>query len=391
MLLRRILFLGLLLLVPAGAGRGDQAATLVADQRTTLNQGPSQAIGAVIWNHAGEAPRQADSAPAAFVDLFRAAGFDIYKLERPAEGDKIRASTQALIKAAQDLRARGYGRIVLAGQSAGGWISFGAAATMPGMVDAIVATAPAAYGRVADDPVRAARNRDDLLRMVARLERTRVMVFLFEGDEFDPGERGAGLVPALTQRGIPNLVIDRPAGWRGHGVGLSRAFARRFGPCIVAFTIATGTDPVSCDRFADAKIPFEFADIPEPLPQPANDNTPVGGFIGAWRGWLDNGDDVMLIVEGGPSEQVRGVFARGRSRLVMSDKPFVQRRIGRFDPELRSLVFQTPKRPAVTAVLTGTGQLRLSVVNIAGDKTYRGELVRVEPESEADQKSRLSP
>ena len=384
MLLRRILLAGLLLLVPAGAGRGDQYATLVADQRTAPQRGPAQAIGAVIWNHAGEAPRQADAAPAVFVELLRDAGFDIFRLERRAEGDKIRASTQALVQAAQDLRARGYGRIVLTGQSAGGWISLGAAATTPGLTEVIVATAPAAFGRVTDDPVRAERNRDDLVRMVGRLERTRVMIFLFDGDEFDPGERGATLAPVFAQRGIPNLVIDRPPGWRGHGVGLSRAFARRFGPCIVAFVTATATDPVSCERFPDATIPFEFADIPEPLPQPANDNAPAGGFVGTWRGSLDNGDDVMLIVEGGPTEQIRAVFARGRSRLTAADKPFVHRRLGRFDAEQRSLVFKSPNRPDITAVLTSAERLRVSVVNPDGRKTFRGDLTRTS-------QARLSP
>ncbi len=375
MLIRRILIAGLLLLVPAGAGRGDQYTTLIADHHTAANRGPSQAIGAVIWNHAGEAPRQADSAPAVFVGLLRDAGFDIFRLERRVEGDKIRASTQALIQAAQDLRARGYRRIVLAGQSAGGWISLGAAAS-PGLTDVVIATAPAAFGKVSDDPVRADRNRDDLVRMVGRLERTRVMVFLFDGDDFDPGARGAALAPVLAQRGIPNLLIDRPPGWRGHGVGLTRAFARRFGTCIVAFATATAADPVACERFPDAKIPFEFAEIPDPLPAPANDNRPGAAFVGAWRGSLDNGDDVMLIVEGGSSEQMRGIFARGRSRLIGSDKPFVHRRVGRVDPEQRSLIFRSPNRPEITAVLTGTDRLRLSVANPVAPIPFRGVLNR---------------
>jgi hypothetical protein len=99
---------------------------LVADGGEGTQRGPAAAAGAVIWNHAGDAPRATDPAPAIFVEVLRDAGYDVFRLERPPEGDTIRASTLALVDAGKGLRARGYARIVLAGQSAGGWIAIAA-------------------------------------------------------------------------------------------------------------------------------------------------------------------------------------------------------------------------------------------------------------------------
>jgi hypothetical protein len=110
------------------------------------------------------------------------------------------------------------------------------------------------------------------------------------------------------------------------------------------------TEDLSCERLPAAQLPFEFVNLPERLPRPANDNHPLSGFVGAWRGSLDNGDDVMLIVEDGPLGRVPALFARGRSRDAAGDKAFVQRQHGRFDAEGRILVFDEPERLRITAV-----------------------------------------
>lgn len=366
-------------------------AVLVADAGDAPKLGVSRALGAVIWNHAGESPRQADPAPAVFVRLLRDAGYDVFRLERPPEGDTINVSTRALIRAARDLRAEGYARIVLAGQSAGAWIALAGVAAVPDLAEAVIATAPAAYGKVSDDPRRAARNRDELLQLVERVQSARVMMFLFDGDEFDPGGRGHAVADALRARRVPHLVVDRPQGWRGHGVGLTRAFARRFGACIVAFVTLPSTDDLACDRLPAASVPFEFVNVPERMPRPANDNNPLSHFVGAWRGSLDNGDDVMLVVEGGPSDRVRALFARGRSRNAAGDKPFAQRQHGRFDAEGRILVFDEPDRLRITAVLAGEDRLRVSVVNADGRRQFTGELAPVDAGGRPGRTARLSP
>jgi hypothetical protein len=40
---------------------------------------------------------------------------------------------------------------------------------------------------------------------------------------------------AFTASGVTGLVIGDPEGFKGHGAGAESSFARKFGPCIVAF------------------------------------------------------------------------------------------------------------------------------------------------------------
>lgn len=342
---------------------------LVADRRGQEPVGPREASGAVLWNHGGEAPVQADPAPAFFVDLLRERRFDVFRLERPPEGDTVAAATRALIGAARDLRARGYRRLVLAGHSAGGWIALTSVAASPGIADAVVALAPAVFGRVSVDPVRARRNRDDLMEIARAIQRTRVMVFLFEDDDYDPGERGPALIKALEQRRAVHVVVDRPAGWRGHGVGLSRAFARRFGSCITDFVEAAVEPPRGCDRQPLAELPFEFP-VLDAVPAAANDNDAVDAFLGIWHGSLDNGDDVRLVIEGGTPDRMRAIFARGRSRPAASDRAFAVPQRGRLDPARGTLVFEPARGMQITAQ-------RLDGTRIAVSIAYPGPLARL--------------
>ncbi len=349
---------------------------LVADGGEAAQRGPATAAGAVIWNHAGDAPRSTDPAPAIFVEVLREAGYDVFRLERPPEGDTIRASTLALVDAGKGLRARGYARIVLAGQSAGGWIAIAAQATAPDLADAVVATAPAAYGSTRVDPERALMNRSELLRLAGFLRRARVMVFLFDNDEYDPGERAGALAEVLRARQVPHLIVDRPATIRGHGVGLSSGFARQFGGCILAFVTAPSPDGLACDTAPVVAIPYRFESVPDRLPRPANDNAPLARFVGGWRGSLDNGDDVMLVVEDGDPAAVPALFARGRSYARASDQPFTQRRRGQFDAERRRLVFDAPRNLRIVAVPAAGNRLKVTVATVDRKRELTGILQR---------------
>lgn len=379
--LSRRLF-SLLVLLAALLGRDVAAqdhARLVADEASRTPIGPRHAAGAIVWNHGGEAPLQADPTPAVFIELLRAQRFDVFRLERRPDGDTIQASTAALVAAARTVRARGYRHVVLAGHSAGGWIALTSAAAVPALADSVIALVPAAYGRVAVNPSRAQRNRDDLLQIVDAIERTRVMVFLFDGDAFDPGDRGSALATLLRQRGLVHLVVDKPAGLRGHGVGLTRAFARRFGPCIVDFVVATAQAPLACDRFTAAEIPFEFPDLaPRFASGAANDNDPaLAPLLGAWRGSLENGDDVQLVIEGGPRQRVRAVFARGRSLAGAKDRGFSLAQLGSYDPERGVVVFEGRGRFRVVARPQARDSLAVTVGNPDNGPGINGALDRV--------------
>jgi hypothetical protein len=366
-----------LALAPALAGA---QPVLVADESSRPARGPARAAGVVLWNHAGNAPRATDPAPALFVEVLRGAGFDVFRLDRPPEGDTLRGATEAVIVAARDLRQRGYRRVVLAGQSAGAWIALAGAASAPGLAEVVIGMAPAAFGSRSENAERAQRNRDDLLRIAERLPpATRVMLFFFAEDDYDPGGRGPALGGVFLRNAVPHLIVDQPEGIRGHGVGLTSGFARRFGGCILAFATRPTLDGLSCARVPPAPLPYRFDTLPGATPPAANDNSPLGRFLGAWRGSLDNGDDVMLVVEGGAPEQVRAVFARGRSRAHVEDRPFSQRRRGRFEPAAGQLVFDAPNQLRLIATLAGRDRMQLAVASPDGARHFSGELRRFAP------------
>ena len=363
---------------PAAQGEVSRAR-MVADDRAAAHAGPSRATGALLWSHAGDSPRPTDPAPPPFVEILRAGGHDVFRLERQPQGDTISAGVRAVVVSARELRTRGYRRVVLAGQSAGGWISLAAVATAPGLAESVIATAPAAFGSRNVDAARAERNRDELLRILGALRDVRVMIFFFDEDEFDPGGRGEAAATLLRERGVPHALLDRPPAIRGHGVGLTSGFARRFGGCIAAFVEVPDPAQLACDALPPAAVPWRFEGLPETLPGPANDNSPLGRFVGTWRGSLDNGDDVMLVVEGGSATRVSALFARGRSRASAGDKPFVQRRTGRLDPATGELVFGPNQGISLRAGQPAGGALDLLVSTGEGKKEFRGRLNALSP------------
>src|SRR6516162_9435769 len=148
--------------------------------------GPARAVGAVVWNHGKPPFRGADGDMLPFyIDRLRDAGWDIFRLERDWSSDNLALSPAALRDAVGQIYERGYRKVVLAGQSYGAWISLLVAASGP-PVHAVIATAPAAFGRYPDSRVYH-RNADELYPILDRIRDTRVMMFMFEGDSYDTG------------------------------------------------------------------------------------------------------------------------------------------------------------------------------------------------------------
>jgi pimeloyl-ACP methyl ester carboxylesterase len=169
------------------------------------------------------------------VRAFNNAGYDIIRLDRDPVTDETEAGAAWMRSALAELRRRGYARIVAGGQSRGAWNALQALDT-PGLVDAVIAIAPAAHGpRGSPAQVFAL---DDLQRIVtaARSTGTRVAVANFAGDPFDPDpERRAAILGGLVGRSAGFLMLDRPAGIEGHGGGADWRFTLRYGPCLLDF------------------------------------------------------------------------------------------------------------------------------------------------------------
>lgn len=173
----------------------------------------------------------------------------------------------------KELKAQGYDRIVVGGQSWGGWTSL-ALATQPGLpLDGVILVVPACCGwkfggANTDDPA-FANNKLYFDQIIARVRYPTVGVF-FSGDEYEPADRGKGAAETLMKNGVANLIINHPMGFSGHGSAWFPVFDYEFRGCIVAFLTAPKT--THCEEralgsgrdrdFRAILTASQFADLP---------------------------------------------------------------------------------------------------------------------------------
>jgi pimeloyl-ACP methyl ester carboxylesterase len=231
-------FLLLAAAVAAAVQSPDTAAAqteLLPAQEAASLLGGARAEGAVIWSHGRSLQTECARAPTPdYVEAFRVASWDIFRLNRPRSADNLPDSSAALANAADALRQRGYRRVVLAGQSFGAFLSL-IAAGRSDAVEAVIGIAPAAYGSLYSNPAGYKLNATRLFDLLGAVRRARVALFFFEDDVFDPGGRGPVADQILAAHGLAHLVIDRPAGLSTHWAGAGPAFAAEYARCLVAF------------------------------------------------------------------------------------------------------------------------------------------------------------
>jgi pimeloyl-ACP methyl ester carboxylesterase len=219
--------------VPVTPARAQMDLLPAQDKSTLL--GPAKAKGAIIWSHGRSVEIEDSGAPTPdYIAAFRAAGWDTFRLNRLRVVDTLTQSGSALAGEAVAFKAAGYRRVVLAGQSFGAFISL-IAAGETAAVDAVIGTAPAAFGNAQSNPNGYGLNATRLYELLAGVRRARVALFFFEGDVFDPGGRGTVADRILAERHLAHLVVDRPAELTSHWAAADAGFTRRFAPCLAAF------------------------------------------------------------------------------------------------------------------------------------------------------------
>ena len=210
-----------------------------------VNKGPKTLF---YYMHGFDGRARAHSPlPEYFVsDLQQSRGWDVIDGNYPRSGvTEIRRLGAAnfgvavfLARRLKELKAQGYQRIYVGGQSWGGWSSL-LLATLPGVpVDGVVLVVPACCGWRStgadhDDP-NYANNKLLFDQLIERVRYPTVGVF-FLGDEYEPADRGIGAASTLTQHGVANLMIDHPPGFSGHGSAWFPAFDYLYGACIADF------------------------------------------------------------------------------------------------------------------------------------------------------------
>jgi pimeloyl-ACP methyl ester carboxylesterase len=207
-----------------------------------LRRGPQAARGVVVWGHGYGGPdrdnRTIPTPP--FVSLLNDNGWDVLRFDRHPGDDGLYASLPRLVAGLPTLRQAGYRRVLLGGQSRGGWQAIMAASERPDLVDAVIATAPAAHGEWSRGNNLGAAV-DDFQRLLAGLpDGPRLAVVLFEGDDYDPDpERRAALLEARARdRHAPTLALWPEPPLRGHTAAADLRFTLTYAGCLLSLVQA---------------------------------------------------------------------------------------------------------------------------------------------------------
>jgi dienelactone hydrolase len=382
-----VLLIGLMAAVPALAGL-DPAFPESA-------RGPGQAKGVVIWSHGRSINAEDSQSPTpTYLRALVDSGWDVMRFNRLSQGDTLSDSTRRLVDYAADLKHKGYKQVLLAGQSFGAFLALMAADASTD-VDAVVATAPAAYGSFDDFYDSWRLNATKLYPLLEKVKRARVMVFYFHGDDFDPGGRGERSREILSGRGLGYAVVDQPAYLTGHWASSSGLFLRRYGDCIrdfaendklsgeLACAPRWGTMPS-----AEMKLPPELADPHVQREASAAPSPPTGSgaasdagkapheFRDIWYGFYPNGREVLLGVESARGSELTAVYAIGPS---IDDKfPSTwSRRKGKVVAD--SFVFEEPGKSTLRFRPRQDGGLGATWISADGKTSMVAHLKPVDP------------
>src|ERR1700730_16394946 len=290
--------------------------------------GPERAMGVVVWNHGRSINVEDSESPTPpYLRMLRDSGWDVLRFNRPRDGDTLTASTRRLVEQVREVKHKGYRRIVLAGQSFGAFLALMAADASED-VDAIVATAPAAFGNFDEFYDSWRLNATRLYPLLERIKRARVMLFYFHGDDFDPGGRGEHSRAILAGRQIGYSVIDQPAFLAGHWASSTGLFLGRFRNCIRDFLDAEKIEGERVCEPAWGESPSAEMRLPDELVHPraasraaaavAGGSAPAGPLPGggtngrqSWYGFYPNGREVLLAIEETHGTEVSAVYAIG--------------------------------------------------------------------------------
>jgi pimeloyl-ACP methyl ester carboxylesterase len=211
------------------------------DAKYSERRGPQSADGLLVYLH-GRTPGNLDTLPipGVFVQMARTARWDILRVNRLPHID-AHWEDDGLLKflSAEIERARrdGYGRVIIAGHSRGGWLALSAASLSS--VDGVIGLAPGTLDFTAESLKESSLmwQRDELARRLLAAEAKRIAVFFFDGDPFDQIAEGraAATRRALQATASSFLIVERPPALKGHMAAWERNFSRDYADCLLRF------------------------------------------------------------------------------------------------------------------------------------------------------------
>lgn len=359
--------------------------------------GAADAKGVVIWSHGRSINAEDSQSPTpAYLQALRDDGWDVMRFDRLSRGDTLTDSTKRLVEYAAALKHKGYKQVMLAGQSFGAFLSLMAADASTD-VDAVLATAPAAYGSFDDFFDSWRLNATKLYPLLEGVKRARVMVFYFHGDDFDPGGRGERSRDILAQRGLGHAVVDQPAYLTSHWAASTGLFLRRFGGCIRDFA---NSDKLTAEMVcqprwgtmpsAELKLPPDMADnhapriadVAAPVPPTGSGagpdtGKPPHGFRDVWYGFYPNGREVLLGVEAAKGDNLTAVYAIGPS-IDNKNEAAWSRRKGRISED-DSFVFEERGKSTLRFRPRQDGGLAATWISADGKTSMTAHLKPIDP------------
>ncbi|WP_454018406.1 alpha/beta hydrolase [Azospirillum sp. Marseille-Q6669] len=343
--------------------------------------GPTMARGAVVWSHGRSVEVEDSNAPTPlYMKTMKDAGWDVFRLDRMRVSDTLPNSSRALAGYADQLKDRGYRKVVLTGQSFGAFLSL-MAAGQSDRVDAVVGTAPAAFGNFSDSYDSFRDNAAQLWPILRGIHNARVMLFFFHGDDFDPGGRGESARSILSSRGLDHIVVDQPALLTGHGAATTGMFVRRFGSCILRFAEAAPRrgDP-SCDESWGRTPSAELMRAAAPEPRTGSGTSSPAGtgarsFLGVWYGAYINGREIALAVDRVEGDAVYADYVLGPG--MEADQPMERaQRKGRIEND--ELVFDEKGRNVLRYSVRTDGRLSATWLDRSGKGRLETTLRRMD-------------
>ena len=275
--------------------------------------GPQQAKGAVIYSHGRSIDTEDSQSPTPpYLMALEKAGWDVLRLNRLRDEDNLTDSTHQLVTRADQLKREGYRKVVLTGQSFGAFLSLMAADASED-VNAVIATAPAAFGDFEDFYDSWRLNATRLYPLLSHVRKARVMVFYFHADDFDPGGRGEHSRTILAKSGLGYAVVDQPPLLTGHWASTTGLFMRRYGSCIRDFAEASGLKGELVCHPEWGREPSAELRVPASLVEPQSDVPPKAGVTGASE---PDGAPAGKIAKGAQRETFYGLYPNGREVLV---------------------------------------------------------------------------
>ncbi|MGK7866950.1 hypothetical protein [Falsiroseomonas sp. E2-1-a20] len=236
------LLLALLLAGPAAAQPAGPLTAVPGQDAAS----PGAATGAAVWLHP-YAPGGPAPPPPAWMDRLSVAGWALWRFDRTGGRDPLEDGAQRLAEGTAALRARGYRRVVLVGESRGAFVAL-VALRQAGLADAVVLAAPAAHGTRAERRAQALADFARALEVASPAAPRRMALLLFRDDAWDPDPtaRAALFRDAAARLGVAGLVVDRPEAPVGHGGLQAEAFDALFGGCLARFLDFAAAPPRAC-------------------------------------------------------------------------------------------------------------------------------------------------